>query len=474
MRKRLAATLAGLMLISSLMACSGQTANNESNQDTNQSNSTTNSGSGEAAKKFEGTVLHMIAEQQTPTVALEKQLAVFKEKTGIEVVLEMGPFDSVVQKITLAMQSGSDEYDIIATPYQFLGNLVVNEYVQPLEPLMNNPDLNIIPEYNGDDIIKGMWDASGKWKDVVYGVPANSCIMHLAYRKDIFENENEQAAFKAKYGYDLVVPTDWESYRDVAEFFTRKSGETLAGETLSQDFYGVSMSGKRHDATTCEWLNYAWSFGGGVFDDDGNLIIGNEKNVAALDYYNNLQAFAPPGITNKTWDEQTTDMQQGIAAMAIIFNDNLPAIENPEQSHVHGKMGYGAIPVGEKPAAHYGAWSYFIPSKSKNPEAAWVFLQWFNTPEVQKNLALDGAFPNLESVYNDPDLNALPYWQATMEAYKISTARPRIPEWNAMNEELMLQISNVLAGQSSSSEALATTQKVYEELLDGQLPITYQ
>lgn len=475
MRRKLAAILATAVLASALSACGGaqQPAASEA-PGAAPAASSADAGTGEGEKMFEGTVLHMIAEQQTPTVALEKQLPAFKEKTGIEVVLEMGPFDSVVQKITLAMQSGSTEYDIIATPYQFLGNLVVNDYVQPLEPLMNNPELRVIPEYDESDIIKGMWDASGKWKDAVYGVPANSCIMHLAYRKDLFESADEQAAFQEQYGYDLAVPTDWDKYRDVAAFFTRKSGETLAGETLAQDFFGVSMSGKRHDATTCEWLNYAWSFGGGIFDDEGNLAIAGEKSVAALEYYSDLQAFAPPGIANKTWDEQTTDMQQGIAAMAIIFNDNLPAIENPEQSRVHGKMGYGAVPVGERAAAHYGAWSYFIPTRSQNPEAAWVFLQWFNTPEVQKNLALDGAFPNLESTYNDPDLNALPYWQATMEAYKISTTRPRIPEWNAMNEELMLQISNVLAGQSTAKDALEAAQKSYEELLAGQLPVTYQ
>ncbi len=97
-------------------------------------------------------------------------------------------------------------------------------------------DLAIIPDYDPDDIIKGMWDASGKWEDTVYGVPANSCIMFFAYRKDLFENADEQAAFKAKYGYDLKVPTDWGTYRDIAEFFTRKSGETLAARPLTQDF----------------------------------------------------------------------------------------------------------------------------------------------------------------------------------------------------------------------------------------------
>jgi multiple sugar transport system substrate-binding protein len=87
---------------------------------------------------------------------------------------------------------------------------------------------------------------------------------------------------------------------------------------------------------------------------------------------------------------------------------------------------------------------------------------------------MDGAFPNLVSTYNDPDLNSLPYWEATMRAYEISTTRPRIPEWNAMNEELMLQISNVIADLSTPASALAACQREYERILADQLPITYQ
>jgi multiple sugar transport system substrate-binding protein len=463
MKRLLVLVLVLTLVLTAFAGCGGDKSGADADADT----------SG-GASAFEGVTINMIAEQQTPTVALSEQLDTFRELTGITVNLEMAPFDNVVQKVTLAMQSQSNEYDVIAVPYQFLGNLAVNQFIQPLEPLMNNPDLAIIPDYDPDDVIKGMWDASGKWEDTVYGVPANSCIMFFAYRGDLFENPEEQAAFKAGYGYDLAVPTDWNTYRDVAEFFTRKSGETLAGETLAQDFYGVSMSGKRHDATTCEWLNYAWSFGGGIFDESGNISINSEKNVAALEYYNELKAFAPPGVTEKTWDEQTTEMQQGIAAMAVIFNDCTPALENPAESKVVGKMKYGAIPIGEKPAAHYGAWSYFIPTHSANPEAAWVFLQWFNTPEVQKNIAMDGAFPNLYSVYNDPDLNELAYWEASMAAYEISTTRPRIPEWNEMNEELMLQISRVMSDQATPKDALDAAAAKYADILEGSLPVLYE
>ncbi len=425
-------------------------------------------------RRFEGTTLYMIAEQQTPTVALKNQLDDFEELTGIHVDLQMAPYDDVVQKETLAFESKSGTYDIVASAYQFLGNMVENDYIQSIEPFMEDESLSIIPEYNEDDIIDAMWEASGDWEGTLYGVPANSCIGFMAYRRDLFENEAEQEDFKEKYRYDLTVPGDWDTYREVAEFFTRKKGETLAGEVLDRDFYGVSMEGKRHGATSCEWMNYMWSFGGNIFDEEGNIAVDSEKSLESLEYFVDLTQFAPPGVTSKTWDEQTTELQQSIAAMAIIFNDNAPALEDESASAVAGKMGYGPIPVGEAPAAHYGGWGYYIPADSPNPEAAWVFMQWFNTPEVQKEIALEGGFINLKSVYEDEELNSLPYWEASKDAYEISSTRPRIPEWNEMDNVLMLQLSNALSGETVPKEALENTSAEFHKILNGKLPVTYQ
>lgn len=454
--------LAGSMLL--LTACNSSDSGSGS----------ADTGSSDTEKKFEGTTLYMIAEQQTPTESLKNQLNKFEELTGITVELEMAPYDDVIQKETLAFESHSGAYDIVAAPYQFLGNMVENEYIQSIEPFMEDDSLSIIEDYDDSDLIEGMWNASGNWEDTIYGVPANSCIMFFGYRRDLFDSQEEKDAFKEAYGYELSVPTDWDTYMDVAEFFTRSAGDTLAGETLSTDFYGVSMSGKRHNATTCEWMNYMWSFGGGIFDSEGNIAINSQESIDALSYYLELSKYAPPGVTSKTWDEQTTEMQQGIAAMAIMFNDCAPALEDEDASLVAGKMGYGAVPVGQTEAAHYGAWGYYIPADSQNPEAAWVFLQWFNTPQVQKAIALDGGFPNLQSVYEDADLKEIPYWQASMDAYEISTTRPRIPEWNTMDEALMLQISNTLAGETTPEEALNNAAEEFEKALDGKLPVTYQ
>ena len=195
--KRILALLLTVIMALSMAACGGGSDSGESS-----------SGGGEGARKYEGTTLYMIAEQQTPTESLKKQLDKFEELTGITVELEMAPFDDVVQKETLAFESHSGAYDIVAAPYQFLGNMVENEYIQPIEPFMNDESLAVIDGFDQSDLIEGMLNASGEWNGTLYGVPANSCVMFMVYRKDLFENPDEQAAFKEKYGHDLEVPTD--------------------------------------------------------------------------------------------------------------------------------------------------------------------------------------------------------------------------------------------------------------------------
>ena len=39
------------------------------------------------------------------------------------------------------------------------------------------------------------------------------------YRKDLFDDPDNQAAFKAKYGYDLAPPKNYQQFGDIACFF---------------------------------------------------------------------------------------------------------------------------------------------------------------------------------------------------------------------------------------------------------------
>ena len=61
----------------------------------------------------------------------------------------------------------------------------------------------------GDSITSGQY----------WAVPCEGDALGWAYRKDLFEDSNNKAAFKAEYGYEIGVPKSWDMLRDVAEFF---------------------------------------------------------------------------------------------------------------------------------------------------------------------------------------------------------------------------------------------------------------
>ena len=465
-------------------ACSGGTAVTAPSAAAPSGGGTTGSAapaaSGSAAadgwsRACDGTSLSMIAEATLNSQVLEGLLPDLKAKTGMDVTIEQAPYDSVVQKLTLNAQTKQGGYDIVSLPYEFLGAFAEKGWISPIDDRLADTG-SFAPGFDPKAIIPALWTASSKWKDKIYGAPSNSAVMMMFYRKDLFENPDEQAAFKAKYGYDLAVPKTWQQYHDAAEFFTRKAGDKLAGQTLTEDFAGVAMTGKRHVATVLEWMDYGWTFGGGILDDQGNLVIDSPASVASLDYMLGLRPFAQPGYTNATWDETTATLQQGKAAESITWGDTAGAMEAADQSAVAGKMGYASIPVkneGDTPIAHLGSWTYVIPSDSGKQDCAWLFMQWAMSDSVQQAMAKGGGLPALTSTFEDPALTAsLPYWPQELVSLNASKSRPRIPEWGAMSDVLQEAISNAISGQTSSQDALSGAATKLKSLLT--LPVTYQ
>jgi len=432
-------------------------------------------GSTSWSRDYDGTTLSMIAEATLNSQVLEGLLPDFTAKTGITVTLEQAPYDSVIQKLTLDATTKQGAYDIVSLPYEFLGTFAEKGWISPIDDRLKDPS-TFGPGFDPGAVIPALWKASSVWRDKTYGFPSNSAVMMMFYRKDLFENPEEQAAFKVKYGYDLVVPTTWKQYRDAAEFFTRKAGTTLAGATLSKDFAGVAMTGKRHVATVLEWFDYAWTYGGGVLDDGGNLIVGSPKSVESLDYMAGLRPFAQAGYTNATWDETTATLQQGNAALSITWGDTAGAMEATDQSAVIGKMGYASIPTlneGDKKLAHLGSWTYLIPSGSAKQDAAWEFMQWAMSSDVQTALAKGGGLPATTASFENPELIAsLPYWKQELVSLSESKSRPRIPEWGQLSDILQKSISDVISGQATSSDALSGAATQLKAALP--LPILYQ
>jgi len=423
----------------------------------------------EAAAPYKGTTIRTIGEALPPLEAMNKLKGKFEEETGIEVVIEMYEHSEAVNKVMLDLNSKRGRYDFILQPHRELGRFVTNGHLTPIEKFMNDPKLRNSDFKPEEVLYQGLWKEISWYEGKPYGFPFTALTMYLWYRKDLLEDPKEQAGFKAKYGYDMPVPSTWEQYRDLAEWFTRPD----------EGFYGTAIQGKRHEALWYEWLNFLYSFGGDMMEVDsgsecGPIIVNSPEAVESLEYYKSLVQYSPSDTLNYFWDDVMVAMQQAKVFELIMWNDATYAVEDPSQSTVSGKMGFDLIPQGKAgKVGQVEGWTYLIPAYAKNQEAAFLFIQWMMEYDQQLNQHMNGGASARPDVYATPEVQKITYSKASMDTNAVAIAKPTIPESPQITEILVLELSNALAGSKSSQQALDDAAVEMHKLLGDCAPLKF-
>jgi ABC-type glycerol-3-phosphate transport system substrate-binding protein len=224
----------------------------------------------------------------------------------------------------------------------------------------------------------------------------------LFYRKDLFENATEKAAFLARYGYELSPPQTWQQLLDTAEFFTRPP-----------DLYGFWTTG------AVGWALVYGEFWTWMQSMNGDIVTGTNVTIdtpawrAALEFQKNLTAFAPPDWQGSDWFEGLKVFEQGKIALheqfyfpwADFFDSNKVAAQ------VLNNVGVIAPPTSPINVSR-GALT-FTPAEqllksSPHPHEAAAFLKWMQGYDVQKTMALTGnlMLPIRADVDADPQVDA--------------------------------------------------------------------
>src|SRR5262245_66273059 len=168
------------------------------------------------------------------------------------------------QKGQADMLSGRGYYDAVMLHGLQLGPMLSAGVVRPIDDLLGNAKL-ADPTLDTADFIQGPYRSLSFSGGKQYGfINWNYNNIYWA-RGDLLGDPGEQAAFKAKYGYDLAPAKTMEQMRDIAEFFTRKKGATLAGKVLETDFYGIVLEGIKGGSTFGSlWNNFLKNYGGDI------------------------------------------------------------------------------------------------------------------------------------------------------------------------------------------------------------------
>lgn len=339
------------------------------------------------------------------------------KELGAEVEISWYSNDELHDKLLIDFTGGNPVWDIVFVHSPSRGEWVESGLIIPLgkwieeHPETVDKDLLAIDDYF--DISIKNYTHKGVW----IGPPLFVTGVAMFYRTDLFNDPTEKENFKARYGYELQVPETYDQFKDIAEFFTRKKGETLAGETLQADFSGTSHSNKPTGFLWFDFMNYLMAFGADSIYNTETMTptFNSAEAIAAGEYYVNLVPFLPPGHMSMASGQSTSMFAEGSVAMIIeYFLRGMQMAINPEKSKVSDNIDFTVLPSvpgveGREHAANHGGNVLAIYGLSKNKEAAYKTIELGFSKHIMKKVFLEkyapyGWIPPRPSVLLDPDV----------------------------------------------------------------------
>ncbi len=370
------------------------------------------------------TKISVVSETITTHEYESKTLAkAFGEITGITVAHDLLQEGDVVEKLQTSMQSGQSIYDgwisdsdLIGTHYRYGKILSLTDYIAGAGGEFTNPGLE--PQ----DFIGTSFTTAPDGE--MYQLPDQQFANLYWFRADLFARPELQAAFKAKYGYELGVPLNWSAYEDIAAFFTNEV-KTIDGAPI----YGHMDYGKKDPSLgwrfTDAWLSMAGAADigtpNGLPVDEWGIRVAADKCTpvgasvsrggatnspaavyALTKYVEWLKAYAPKEAAGMTFGESGPVPAQGQIAQQIFWytaftadmtKPGLPVMNadgSPKWRMAPGPNGPYWKPGMQNGYQDVGSWTFFKDHDPNQLAAAWLYAQFVTSKTVSLKKSITG------------------------------------------------------------------------------------
>ncbi|GAC1327571.1 MAG: sugar ABC transporter substrate-binding protein [Beijerinckiaceae bacterium] len=346
-------------------------------------------------KKFQGKTVTFLANNNPVSQAILSYKDDFEKLTGIKLKVDSYQEQQMRQRLVTVMNARSDEVDVFMTlpsreGEQFSG---AGWYAD----LSDKMKTESAPNYDGPGLSAALLKAAS-FGGKLTSVPLNIEGPILYYRTDVLQKcgvappktikELEVAAQKLKACDSTITP------------FVSRGLKPAVAYTFSNVLHNV----------------------GGSYMAGGKSNLCSAQGKEALQIYSGLlRDFGPPGVVNYSFYQISALYRSGRAAMAFESSNELRTImEGGERLKDTGLMPFPAGEAGSVPTAI--GWGMAVSAFSKQPDAAWYFLQWASSPEIQKRVAVQGIAAPRPAVAQDPqfrkwleDQPVRKEWQAALE-----------------------------------------------------------
>lgn len=419
-----------------------------------------------AERPFEGVEIYVGCLARTLSDELKPFLADFEAETGIKVNIEQHAFDALRDKMMLEFVAGSGYFDIVYLSPGYLGELVENDYIMDISGYMETLD------FQREDFLPAAIEISryGVGEEI-WGFPYLSDTTILLYRKDLFEDPDNKAEFEEEFGYELPIPTldnqlTTDQFLDLAKFFTRG------------DMYGFGYPQTGVAYGNLSILPWIWTFGEEYFDEDYQVTVNSPRGVAAMEYARELQNYQPPGVLGWDYGEHMPYFYEGRLAMTAGWFHLGVEANDPKISDIAGNVGYATVPWHpesglETGKAILGGGSLAITKDSRNPEAAFIYLNWmFGNEERALEWYLNGGSATLRAIYEAPEVHEKFPWAeeffpiANYSLEHIAKQRPTLGVSHSLFEIMSGAWHNVAMDRETPEEALNRASTEMQVVID--------
>jgi multiple sugar transport system substrate-binding protein len=282
--------------------------------------------------------------------------------------------------------------------------------------------------------------ATADYQDHYYGVPWILDTKYFFYNKDMLTRAGVDPASLATWDGVLAAARALKAAKKVVD-------------------YPLIWSWKQAEALICDYTQLVGAFGGKFLSDDGKSIEFNTGGgLQALEFMKKTldTKLTNPNSVESLEEDVRKIFSDGQAAMALNWTYMFNAANDPKQSKIAGKVGVAPTPTGPSggPGVN-GSMALSVSSGSKNQKAAWTYISYITSAEVQNKYA-KSSLPCWAKSYDESAVvSALP--QVVPVAKKQLAdliARPQVPRYNEISQILQAEVQNALLGRKPTKKAL--------------------
>lgn len=399
-------------------------------------------------KKFQGKTVTFLANNNPISVALLTHKADFEKLTGITLKVDGYQEQQMRQRLVTVMNAHSDEVDVFMTlPSREGQQFAASGWYADLTPMAKNA---VAGDYDYAGLSQALLKAA-TYDGKLTSMPMNIEGPVLYYRTDVFKKcgvdepktiaDVEAAAKKIKACDSSITP------------FVSRGLKPALPYTFSNLLHNM----------------------GGSYMMNGKSALCSPKDKQALETYSGLlRDYGPPGVVNYSFPQISALYRAGRAAMAFEASNELRTVmEGGERLKDTALIPFPAGDGGQVPTAI--GWGMAVSANSRQPDAAWYFVQWATSPAVQKEMAVQGIAPPRSAVANDPDyrkwIDEQPVrkeWQAALDvlASKGSSEVGYPIVANPQSREFIGQaVQDLILKQKTVDQACADADKSLDALI---------